>query len=157
MTTLFWMEASFLLWNIIFRKQRFSVVNVVLLVLLISTAGEWGRRVSERIGPLEEATVSRFKGTFMTEGLDKERASRSTPRHLSACSRRTPKCREVISWGAGIGLWAEAPICNCASITTGQIEKLPASGKTAIPRILIFSTPSSSLKTIQSSGGLSIA
>lgn len=38
MTTLFWMEASFLLWNIIFRKQRFSVVNIVLLILLISTA-----------------------------------------------------------------------------------------------------------------------
>ena len=38
MTTLFWMEASFLLWNIIFRRPGFSVVNVVLLVLLISTA-----------------------------------------------------------------------------------------------------------------------
>lgn len=39
MTTLFWMEASFLLWNIIFRKQGFfSVINTVLLVLLISTA-----------------------------------------------------------------------------------------------------------------------
>ncbi|MFN0277741.1 MAG: hypothetical protein ACKVRN_03970 [Pyrinomonadaceae bacterium] len=37
-TTLLWMEASFLLWNIIFRKQRFTVVNAVLIVLLISTA-----------------------------------------------------------------------------------------------------------------------
>ena len=38
MTTLLWMEASFLLWIIIFRKQRFTVINVVLLLLLISTA-----------------------------------------------------------------------------------------------------------------------
>ncbi len=38
MTTLLWMEASFLLWIIIFRKQRFTVINAVLLVLLISTA-----------------------------------------------------------------------------------------------------------------------
>ena len=38
MTTLFWLEASFLLWNLIFRGRGFSVVNVILLVLLISTA-----------------------------------------------------------------------------------------------------------------------
>jgi hypothetical protein len=38
MTTLFWLQASFLLWNIIFRSRGWSVVNSVLLVLLISTA-----------------------------------------------------------------------------------------------------------------------
>src|SRR5437588_12718131 len=32
------MEASFLLWNIIFRKKGFSFINVVMMVLLISTA-----------------------------------------------------------------------------------------------------------------------
>jgi oligosaccharide repeat unit polymerase len=37
-TTLFWMEASFLLWYLIFRKTQNILVNGVLIVLLIATA-----------------------------------------------------------------------------------------------------------------------
>src|SRR5439155_23221634 len=33
LTTLFWMQASFLLWNVIFRNKGFSVINVILFIL----------------------------------------------------------------------------------------------------------------------------
>ena len=38
LTTLFWIQASFLLWSVIFRKKGITVINVVVFVLLISTA-----------------------------------------------------------------------------------------------------------------------
>lgn len=38
LTTLFWMQASFLLWNVIFRKKGITTVNVVVFILLVATA-----------------------------------------------------------------------------------------------------------------------
>lgn len=38
MTTLFWIEGSFLLWYIIFRQRRFSLVLLPVLIILVATA-----------------------------------------------------------------------------------------------------------------------
>ncbi len=38
LTTLFWMEASFLLWNVTFRQKKYTVINFVVIGLLIATA-----------------------------------------------------------------------------------------------------------------------
>ena len=38
LTTLFWMQASFVLWYVIFRKPRINVTSVILIVLLTVTA-----------------------------------------------------------------------------------------------------------------------
>jgi hypothetical protein len=37
-TTLFWLEASFLLWSVLFQKRWFSVSNVIVIALLVATA-----------------------------------------------------------------------------------------------------------------------
>ena len=37
-TTLFWLEASFLLWAVLFQRKRFTIANVIVVALLIITA-----------------------------------------------------------------------------------------------------------------------
>lgn len=37
-TTIFWTQASFLLWMVIFRTRKFSFVSILILIMLISTA-----------------------------------------------------------------------------------------------------------------------
>ncbi len=60
LTTLFWMEASFLLWNIIFRKQRLTVINVVLMVLLVSTAVSKALLAGNRGSAIQVFTIVAF-------------------------------------------------------------------------------------------------
>lgn len=38
LTTLLWMQASFLLWNVIFRKKQFTVSSAIVILLLVLTA-----------------------------------------------------------------------------------------------------------------------
>jgi len=38
LTSLLWMQASFLLWNVLFRKKQITVSSVIVFVLLVSTA-----------------------------------------------------------------------------------------------------------------------
>ena len=38
LTTLLWMQASFLLWNVLFRKKQITVSSVIVFILLVSTA-----------------------------------------------------------------------------------------------------------------------
>jgi hypothetical protein len=38
LTTLFWLQGSFLLWNIIFRQKNLNAVHVLMIVLLVGTA-----------------------------------------------------------------------------------------------------------------------
>ena len=38
LTTLLWMQASFLLWNVLFRKKQLTVSSVIVFILLVSTA-----------------------------------------------------------------------------------------------------------------------
>lgn len=38
LTTLLWLQASFLLWNVIFRKKQFTVSSALVIVLLVLTA-----------------------------------------------------------------------------------------------------------------------
>jgi hypothetical protein len=37
-TTLFWLQASFLLWSVLFQKKTFTVANIVVVTLLVATA-----------------------------------------------------------------------------------------------------------------------
>jgi hypothetical protein len=37
-TTIFWTQGSFLLWNVLFRQRRLTILNIVILVLLVTTA-----------------------------------------------------------------------------------------------------------------------
>jgi len=38
LTTLFWMQASFILWFVLFRKKQITVSSVIVLILLVTTA-----------------------------------------------------------------------------------------------------------------------
>ena len=37
-TTLFWLQASFLLWSVLFQRKRFTIANIIVIVLLLATA-----------------------------------------------------------------------------------------------------------------------
>lgn len=37
-TTIFWTQGSFLLWNVIFKQKRMTLINIVIIALLVTTA-----------------------------------------------------------------------------------------------------------------------